>query len=121
MMAMPNTVVSIIGREYLVNGRRTYEGRVHKGLRVEGLLFNSRMVQAIFDDLNPETRPLWDYPEGPWDPDRNTQEFVTAMPEWRRSGLLGFTINLQGGSPYGYSEGKPHPWINSAFDEIGDL
>lgn len=36
-------------------------------------------------------------------------------------GLLGFTINLQGGSPYGYSEGKPQPWINSAFDEVGSL
>ena len=79
------------------------------------------MVQAIFDDLNPKTRRLWDYPDGPWDPERNSQEFVAAMPEWRTHGLLGFTINLQGGSPYGYSEGKPQPWINSAFDEVGDL
>jgi hypothetical protein len=54
-MMMPNTAVSIIASGFLVNGRRTYEGRVYKGLRVEGLLFNSRMVQAIFDDLNPAT------------------------------------------------------------------
>ena len=27
------------------------------------------------------------------------------MPEWRRHGLLGFTVNLQGGSPQGYSQG----------------
>lgn len=118
---MRNTVVSITGSDFLINGHRTYEGRVHKGLRIEGLLFNSRMVHGIFDDLNPETRSLWDYPDGPWDPERNCREFVGAMPEWRNHGLLGFTINLQGGSPYGYSEGKPQPWINSAFDIVGDL
>ena len=26
------------------------------------------------------------------------------MPEWRRHGLLAFTLNLQGGSPQGYSQ-----------------
>jgi hypothetical protein len=42
------------------------------------------------------------------------------MREWRRHGLLGFTINFQGGSPQGYS--KEQPWINSAFDlETGAL
>ena len=41
------------------------------------------------------------------------------MPEWRRHGLLAFTINLQGGSPYGYS--KEQPWCNSAFAADGSL
>jgi hypothetical protein len=118
---MPKTVVSIAGSDFLINGCRTYEQRTCNGMRIEGLLFNSRMVQGIFDDLNPETRHFWDYPDGPWDPERNTSEFVAAMPEWRSHGLLGFTINLQGGSPHGYSEGDPQPWINSAFDETGDL
>jgi hypothetical protein len=36
------------------------------------------------------------------------------MPEWRKHGLLAFTINLQGGSPEGYS--KAQPWINSAIN-----
>jgi hypothetical protein len=67
-------------------------------MRVEGLLLNCRMVQGIFDDLNPETRSLWDYPDGLWDAERNTREFVAAMSEWRDHGLLSFTINLQGGS-----------------------
>jgi hypothetical protein len=79
------------------------------------------MVQGIFDDLNPETRSLWDYPDGPWDAERNAREFVAAMPEWRDNGLLSFTINLQGGSPHGYSDGEQQPWINSAFDAAGDL
>src|SRR5207248_10012377 len=90
-------------------------------MRIEGLLLNSRMVNGVFDDLNRQTRSFWDYPDGPWDPERNTHEFVAAMSDWRDRGLLGFTINLQGGSPHGYSEGKPQPWINSAFDETGDL
>ena len=72
---------------------------------------NSRMVQGIFDDLNPETRSLWVYPDTKrWDPERNTREFLAAMPEWRRHGLLSFTINIQGGSPQGYSPDQP--WHN---------
>ena len=89
-------------------------------MKIEGLLMNSRMVQGIFDDLNPQTRDRWKYPDtGKWDADRNTREFVAAMPEWRRHGLLSFTINLQGGSPEGYSKGQP--WHNSAFDDDGGL
>ena len=81
---------------------------------------NSRMVQGIFDDLNPETRDLWVYPDTKrWDPERNTREFIAAMPEWRRHGLLGFTINLQGGSPQGYSQDQP--WHNNAFAPDGRL
>ena len=35
------------------------------------------------------------------------------MPEWRRHGLLAFTLNLQGGSPEGYSKGQP--WRTRRF------
>ena len=113
------TTVSIQGQAFHVNGQPTYPGRTYKGQKVEGLLMNSRMVQGVFDDLNPETRSWWDYPDGSWDPDRNTDEFVVAMPSWRRAGLIGFTINLQGGSPQGYS--KSQPWHNSAFTGEGEL
>ena len=114
------TVVSIEGQAFHVNGKPTYAGRSFNGMKVEGLLMNSRMVQGIFDDRNAETRSKWDYPDGPWDPDRNTREFLAAMPEWRRRGLIGFTINFQGGSPQGYS--NQQPWVNSAFNfEDGSL
>jgi hypothetical protein len=64
---------------------------------------------------------MWNYPDtGRWDAERNTREFLAAMPSWRRHGLLGFTINLQGGSPQGYTKGR-QPWHNSALDERGDL
>ncbi|MER3487084.1 MAG: hypothetical protein C4345_15015, partial [Chloroflexota bacterium] len=89
---------------------------------------------------------LWAYPDtGTWDPERNTREFVEAMPSWRACGLLAFTLNLQGGSPMGYSSvaathlalqelrartGDPRPvpepataqpWHNSAFTATGEL
>jgi hypothetical protein len=114
------TTVSIDGHAFLINGQPTYKGRAFNGMKVEGLLLNSRMVQGIFDDLNPETRGLWKYPDGSaYDAERNTREFVAAMPQWRRHGLLSFTINLQGGSPQGYS--KAQPWHNSAFTDDGEL
>lgn len=118
--ARPTTVVSIAGDEFLVNGRPTYEGRYWKGKRIQGLLINARMVQGIFDDLNPETRERFVYPDTKqWDPERNTREFVEAMDDWRGFGLNSFTINLQGGSPVGY--GNQKNWINSAYFEDGRL
>lgn len=115
---MSRTTVAIEGENFLINGTPTYSGRQFNGHSIEGLLLNSRMVQGVFDDLNPETRERWNYPDGPWDPDRNTSEFIAAMPTWRKAGLAAFTINLQGGSPEGYS--KDQPWNNSAFDADGN-
>jgi hypothetical protein len=117
--AARQTVVSIEGREFRVNGRPTYAGRSYDGATVQGLLFNSRMVQGIFDDRNQETRGRWAYPDGPWDPERNTREFIAAMPLWKANGLLAFTINLQGGSPEGYS--RTQPWVSSAFETDGRM
>ncbi len=120
LRAASKTEVSIRGTDFFINGRPTYEGREWKGSRIEGLLMNSRMVQGVFDDANPETVQRWAYPDtGRWDPERNTREFLAAMPEWRRHGLLGFTINFQGGSPQGYS--KDQPWLNNAFHPDGSL
>jgi len=94
------TIVSIQGEMFHVNGQPTYKGRTWKGKKIEGLLLNSRMVQATFDDLNPYTVKLWAYPDmKKWDAERNVREFIAAMPTWRRHGLLGMTLNLQGGSP----------------------
>jgi hypothetical protein len=114
------TKVTIHGEQFFINGKPTYPGRAWKGHKIEGLLFNSRMVQGIFDDLNPETAKRWAYPDTKkWDAERNTREFLAAMPEWRQHGLLAFTLNLQGGSPEGYSRNQP--WHNSAISADGSL
>ena len=118
--APPRTSVTIEDDRFLINGRPTCEGREWNGHRIEGLLMNARLVQATFDDLNPATVHRWAYPDtGRWDPDRNLREFLAAMPAWRRHGLLGFTVNFQGGSPEGYS--REQPWDNSAFNPDGTL
>jgi len=115
------TTVSIDGDVFLINGRPTYAGRRYNGMKVEGLLMNSRMVQGIFDDLEPATRPRWNYPDGPWDPERNVAEFIAAMPEWCEHGLLSFTINLQGGNPRAYFHDDDQKWHHSAFEPDGSL
>ncbi len=117
---MTNTTVTIDSDRFHVNGCPTYQGRIWQNRRVEGLLFNTRMVQGTFDDTNPATVQRWAYPDtGTWDAERNTVEFIDAMPEWHRHGVKCFTLNLQGGSPEGYSKGQP--WHNSAFAEDGSL
>jgi hypothetical protein len=120
LAAAARTTVTIEGEKFLLNGRPTYAGRAWEGVSIEGRLMNARLVQGIFDDLNPATRDRWAYPDtGRWDPDRNTREFLAAMPVWHRHGLLAFTLNLQGGSPEGYS--RAQPWENSAFAADGSL
>lgn len=114
------TKVSIKKDKFYINGRPTYEGRTWKDIEIEGLLINSRMIQGVFDDKNSQTVSRWAYPDtGEWDPERNTDEFVQAMEKWYEKGLLGFTINMQGGSPEGYSDEQP--WYNSGFKTDGSI
>ena len=114
------TAVSIVGQDFYINGKPTYAGRKWNGKPIEGLLLNSRMVQGIFDDRNPDTMARWAYPDTKrWDANRNTREFIDAMTVWRQHGLLAFTLNLQGGSPEGYSANQP--WHNSAITANGSL
>ena len=114
------TEITIDADQFRINGHLTYAGRHDRGASIEGLLMNARMVQAIFDDLNPQTRTRWNYPDTHrWDPERNTREFIAAMPAWRGHGLLSFTLNLQGGTPE--TGAREHPWENSAFAADGSL
>lgn len=142
------TQLSIEGERWLINGQSTYEGQRYRGWNVEGLLMNSRMTNAVFDDENPVTRGLFAYPDtGEWDADRNTDEFIAMLLLYRSHGLLAVTVNLQGGSPTGYYRepmfrenmaewgievdddvvwaGLPspdsQPWHNSAFNADGSL
>jgi len=113
-----HTCLTIVDDRFFLNGRPTYPGRWYDDWPIEGLLFNARMVNALFDDLNPDTRDRWAYPDtGVWDPERNVAEFLAMLPEYRRHGLLAVTLNLQGGSPEGYC--RLQPWINTAFTATG--
>ena len=115
------TRVSISGEEILINGTPTYQNREFEGKRIQGLLFNVRAVQAIFDDINPETRENWNYPDtGVWDPDRNTKEFCDALSIWKKRGVLAITINFQGGGALYHPEVYDH-FVNNGFTTDGLL
>jgi hypothetical protein len=116
-----STSISIDAAKFLINGRPTYECLSYKGRTIEGLLFNSRMVQAIFDDENPQTRKHWAYPDtGKWDADRNTDEFCRHLADYRACGLLAVTVGLQGGGSI-YSKDIYDNYINSAFAPDGSF
>ncbi|MEZ4905276.1 MAG: hypothetical protein R2822_27730 [Spirosomataceae bacterium] len=113
------TIVEIKGNQFYINGKPTYEGRYWNGQKIEGLLMNSRMVQGVFDDLNPATVANFAYPDTKkWDADRNNNEFVAAMPLWKSYGLNAFTLNMQGGSPIGYGNWD---FQNPGFNPDGSL
>lgn len=114
------TEVAIVGEDFHINGRPTYAGREWNGHRIEGLLMNTRMVQATFDDLNPGTAKRWVYADtGEWDAGRNVREFIAVLPEWKAHGVVAVTLNFQGGSPEGYS--RTQPWDSGAFAGDGSL
>ena len=92
--ALSKTIVQIKGDQFYINSKPTYPGRYWNNYKIEGLLMNSRMVQGIFDDLNPETVNSFAYPDTKkWDAERNNNEFVANMSLWNSYGLNCFTIN----------------------------
>jgi hypothetical protein len=118
-MGETKTVVSIAGDRFLIDGKPTYQGRRWNGHSIEGLLFNSRMANAIINDENPATRGVWSYVDEAFTPERNTREFIAALPHYYAHGLRAVSINLQGGSPQGYSWNQP--WQTSGFLPSGAI
>lgn len=114
---MPATRLTIQGERFLVNGVPTHAGRSFRGRSIEGRMFISRMANAIVDDRNPATIGAWAYADGAWSAERNTREFIAALPLYRRCGLDAVAVNLQGGSPQGYSWHQP--WRLSGFAPDG--
>jgi len=112
------TEVSIDGTSFRLDGTLTYPGTP-----AQGLLLNSRMVDAVFDDANTATVGMWEYPDtGRWDAERNTNEFIAALPMYAAKGLRAVSVNLQGGNPVpGCSCNATHAWISSAYTSDGSL
>jgi hypothetical protein len=113
------TTVGIDGRLFEINGRVTYPRTA-----VRGLLLNSRMMNAVYDDENPDTTWQWEYPDtGQWDPERNTNEFVQRLPRYAEHGLNMVTVGLQGGNPdpLRSETGSIHTEVVTAFESDGSL
>jgi hypothetical protein len=98
------TQVEIAGGVWRINGSVT-----NGGAAAEGLLINVRMVNAVFEDRNIQTRPQ------AYDPEVNSKRFLQQVPDYLSHGVRAFTISLQGGDP-GY-EGA----VNSAMNADGRL
>ena len=114
------TTLAIEGASFICNGLPANSGRSLDGIPLDGLLLNSRMINGVFDDANPDTVHMWAYPDtGGWDANRNTDEFIAAMDQWCADGLNAFTLGIQGGSPQGYSTSQP--WDNAGFTSDGHL
>lgn len=88
------TEIGIQGTRWLING-----APANPGSRSEGTLQSARLVQGVWDDENTSSRHLWDYSDGPWDPERNLAGLIAAMPTYAAHGLNAITLSLQGGSP----------------------
>ena len=118
--------VSVDGDRFYIDGAPTYHD--FEGVRPEALgrLMNTRMVQATFEDENPDTVDLFRYPDGsPFDPDRQTDELIAELSSYRRHGVLGITVNLQGGFPLYHERlsGDQYlqEWDNNGFTPDGAL
>lgn len=94
------TTVSIQNIDWYLNDQITY-----KGAPAEGLLMNVRMVNATFEDRN----------RTDFDPNANTDAFITHIPNYYDHGIRAFTLCLQGGMPD--YEGA----LNSAYNPDGSL
>jgi hypothetical protein len=115
----PKTSIVIDGTRFRINGRLT-----NPGSPARGLLINTRMINAVYDDANPDTTWQWEYPDtGVWDPQRNTDEFVARLPAYARNGIDMVTVGLQGGDPdpLRSETGSIHPEIVTAFGPNGEL
>jgi len=90
------TVVSANNNnQFMINGKTT-----NQGSPAAGLLLNSRMTQAIFDDENSATVAQWRYPDtNTWNATRNTLEFVSNVSTFAAKGLNAVSVGLQGSNP----------------------
>ncbi len=95
---MSQTKVSIKNESFLINNQKTYSEIGNSNPEVHGLLMNARFIQGIFDDQADPDR-FARFGEMEWDPDKNTDKLIAALPEWYDYGLRAFTVGFQGGGP----------------------
>ena len=95
---MFKTHVNINGEKFLINGKLTYSEMQSSNPKVHGLIMNARFIQAIFDDKAMPER-FARFGRDKYDPEKNTEDFIKALPEWYKYGLRAFTVGLQGGGP----------------------
>ncbi|MEM7129767.1 MAG: hypothetical protein AAF702_25770 [Chloroflexota bacterium] len=112
---MSKTALNITDTRFTINDRLTYSDIPKSKPQVHGLLMNARFIQGIFDDKADPSRFCRFGVE--WDAEANTERLIAALPEWKRHGLLAFTVGLQGGMPVLTIENKTID--NNPYSEDG--
>lgn len=93
-----NTVLSLDGTKFRINGQLTYSEIPNCPSERRGLLMNSRMIQGVFDETSAPSR-FARFGFEQWDPEAQTQRLIDALPEWKSYGLRALTVGFQGGGP----------------------
>jgi hypothetical protein len=94
---MSKTTLNITNTQFAINNQLTYSDIPGTKPETHGLLMNARFIQGIFDDkADPGRFSRYGYD---WDAEANTDRLIAALPEWKRYGLLAFTVGIQGGMP----------------------
>ena len=96
---MGKTRYEILGRDFLINGKLTYSEIPNVNPAAKGLLFNARFINGVFKDINPANATVYDRFGKKFDPERNTDDLIAALPVWYEGGLRAITVGLQAGGP----------------------
>jgi len=93
---MGKTILSVIGRDFYINGKPVYD-EIEKFHQSKGLLMNSRFIQGVFNDKTNIER--FNRFGKTFDVDQNTDDLIKALPKWYKYGLRAITVGIQGGFP----------------------
>ena len=108
------TTVAIVGDAFHVNGRADPGGPIVASAIGGGTLPTPAWSRGCSTISTLGRASRWAYPDTKtWDPAATPASSSRQCASGGRRALLAFTLNLQGGSPEGYSKGQP--WHNSAF------
>src|SRR5690554_1991549 len=94
---MAKTKLDIRDEAFYINGSKIYSEIKGSHPEAQGLLMNARFIQGVFDDKADRAR--YNRFGRMFDPDRNTNDLIAALPEWYSYGLRAFTVGFQGGGP----------------------
>ena len=91
------TKMTLQGRLFCLNGKPVYSEIPACPKARLGMLMNARMIQGVFDDAADAAR--FNRFGRVFDPEKNTDDLIAALPEWYQSGLRAITVGFQGGGP----------------------
>ena len=113
------TVLTLDKNRFRINGELTYSKYPNCQEKYHGMLMNARFIQGVFDDAKDPAR--FNRFGREFDPEKNTDDLIAALPEWYAKGLRAFTVGFQGGGPcftiFGDLQNSPYSEDGTSIDE----